>query len=158
LGEMVPRQQSAILTKGEEAEMSAMYSAAVVFQKRRGKRVTPTSAFETLPQVIVFKIYSFLPSKDLATLRALSTTFRSEVDHLGDLKETRWFNTIPKSVLYYHHADYQVCLYSDLSGRKRIDLSPCTIASFLRLGGELRPSDNDDDDYSFDSTRRDRSD
>jgi hypothetical protein len=141
LGEMVPRQQSAILTKGEEAEMSAMYSAAVVFQKRRGKRVISTSAFETLPQVTVFKIFSFLPSKDLATLRALSTTFRSEVDHLGNLK---WFNTIPKSVLYQDADDH--VLYSDILGRKRIDLSPCTIASFLRLGGELRPIQNDDDD------------
>jgi hypothetical protein len=127
LSQMVP-QQSAILTKGE-AEMSDMYSAAV-FQKRRRKRETQNSFFDTLPQVTVFKIFSFLPSKDLATLPALSTTFRSEVDRLGYLKEAReWFNTIPKSVLYQ---DEEGVLSSDQFGRKYIQLSPCTIASFLR--------------------------
>ena len=140
LSQMVPHQQSDVLTKGE-AEMSAMYSAAV-FQKRRRKRETSISAFDTLPQVTVLKIYSFLLSKDLAKLRALSTTFRSEVDCLGDLDEAReWFNTNPKSVLYQDEAG----LSSDRYGHKRIELSPCTIASFLRLGGELRPTVEDPD-------------
>jgi hypothetical protein len=140
LSQMVPH-QSAILTKGE-AEMSAMYSAAV-FQKRRRKRETSTSALDTLPQVTVFKIYSFLLSKDLAKLRALSTTFRSEVDRLGNLEEAReWFNTIPKAVLYQ---DASAFLYADVDGLDHIELSPCTMASFLRLGGELRPTAEDDD-------------
>jgi hypothetical protein len=53
-----------------------------------------------LPQVALPEIYSFLSVKDLAKLRAVSTSFRSEVDRLGiSNKKKKLFIKLPKPVL-----------------------------------------------------------
>lgn len=130
-----------------EIEIMKLYSATL-FQKQRTNKIK-VSCLKILPKEIRVEIYSFLSLENLVKLRELSKTFRNEVD--------LWISKLHELILYvdeYNDGINSFYFYKFTSKRiaKRIYLSPCSIASFLCIGGMISPLEiSSDDDSSGDS-------
>jgi hypothetical protein len=149
LRQMLPYGYSSIGMTDAEVEMSSFYAASVFQRISHGSRDAEPDIglLGALPTTTLNEVLSFLDVKELAKLRFTSELFRKKVDNLGISEQySCYFRSMTKPVLYTNKDSDGLIgpLCVDSKGEKKMELTPCSIAAFIRLGGEFLSLERDD--------------